>query len=269
MHFHTDEKLPPAIRLAHLINRVLTWGMARDERHRFLTESLADWEAMARDVKARHVLSRAIRGVPAAMWARMDDRDVTSMPAGVALTLVGIGGFAAAIQSTAYPAPFRQSTMVAAVGFLLLGINFVRDPRRIVLRRYRPVALVIAVGFAGLALTLPQAADWQYDSPVLENFLTDTAIQASFIVIAIAFLILLAGSFLPNRHRLVSTAGVALIVGVTLHGMAQITWGIWMAPIDLAATAASVMIGLGALSLAHVLPRLRHLEIVYAEDHAV
>ena len=153
MDLQSDEKLPYTVRMAHSINRMLTWGMPREIRHRFLSEALADWEAMANEAEAHHLLWRALRGVPAAIWARLDDHDVTSLPAGMALSVVGIGGFAASAQSIVYPAPFRRSAMVASLGLLLVGINFVRSPRRLILRRYRPVGVVVAAGFTGLAVT--------------------------------------------------------------------------------------------------------------------
>ena len=266
MHFQSDEKLPLTVRLAHSINRLLTWGMPRDIRRRYLSEALADWEAMANETGPHRVLWRALRGVPAAIWGRLDDHDVTSLPAGIALSMVGIGGLAASAQSVAYPAPFRRSAMVAAFGFLLVGINFVRSPRRVILRRYRPVGVVVAAGFAGLALTLPTNAQWPYDAPVLAHPVVDGAMQLSFVIISLAFVALVAASLVPARFGLATKAGLILIVGAVVHGFAQLAWGIWMATVDLAATAPSVVIGLAALSFAHVLPRLRHIEIVHPED---
>lgn len=265
MQYQTDQELPPAVRLAHSVDRALTWGMAREERRRFLSEGLADWEAMASEEKPRRLVWRAARGIPAAVWARLDDRDVTSMPAGVALTVIGMAVLAGAVQLTTFPVPFRQSAMLAGVGLMLVGISFVRDPRRIVVNRYRLIAAAVAAGFGGLAITLPTAAEWPYEGPVLENLVVDTAIQAGFAVIAVAFALLVAVSFLPARHRLLTAAGVTLLVGVAALGMALTAWAILMAPVDLAATGASLVAGLAALSFAHVLPRLRHLEFVYSE----
>jgi hypothetical protein len=271
MHFQTDEKLPFTIRLAHVINRTLTWGMARDERRRLLSEGLADWEAMAEELSARQVFLRAFRGIPAAIWIRLSDREVTAMPAGIALTMVGLGGITAGVQSTSYPTAFRQSTILASIGLVLVGVNFVRDPRRVVLSRYRAAGVVAAAGFAGLAVTLPTTAQWPYDGPVLENRLGDAAMQASFVIIAVGFLLLTAASLVPRRSRLVLEAGVTVMVGAVVLGVAQIVWGISMSPIDLPMTAAAIVIGLAALSFAHVLPRLRHLTVVQrdAMEHGV
>ena len=89
--------------------------------------------------------------------------------------------------------------------------------------------------------------------------------QLSFVIIAVAFVTLVAASMVPARYGLATKAGVILIAGVAMQGLAQLAWGIWMATVDLAATAPSVVIGLGALSFAHVLPRLRHLEFVHPD----
>lgn len=265
MQSESNLRLPLAIRSAHSISRLLTWGMTVEERRQFLTESLADWEAMAHERRPRHVLWRALRGIPAAIWIRLSDREVTSMPAGVAMTLVGIGGITAGARSSAYPAPFRHFVTLSSLGLLLLGVNFVRNPRQLVLRRYRPAGLVTAVGFTGLAVTLPTAAQWPYDGPVLENRIMDSAMQVSFVVIAIGFLLLVAASYLPTHRRLVTYAGLTLILGVATLGVTQVAWGVSMSAIDLAMTAASIMIGLAALSFVHVLPRLRHLDVIHRE----
>lgn len=238
--------------------------MTVEERRQFLSESLADWEAMATEQRPRHVLWRAFRGIPAAVWIRLSDREITSMPAGVAMTLVGIGGISTGARSSAYPEPFRQFVIMASLGLMLAGLNFVRDPRQLVLSRYRPAGLVAAIGFTGLAATLPTAAQWPYDGPVLENRVMDSAMQVSFVVIAIGFLLLVAASFLPARPRIVTFAGLTLILGVAALGVTQVAWGVSMSPIDLTMTAASIMIGLAALSFVHVLPRLRHLEVIHA-----
>jgi hypothetical protein len=248
--------------MAHAISRLLSWGMTVEERRQFLSESLADWEAMGHDQRPWNVLLRAVRGIPAAIWIRLSDREITSMPAGVAITLVGIGGITAGARSSAYPAPFRQFAILTSLGLVLVGINFVREPRRIVLRRYRAAGSIAAIGFIGSAANLPTAAQWPYSGPVLEHRLMDSALQVSFVIIAIAFLLLVAASFLPAHRRLVLYSGVALSLGIATLGVTQVGWGIGMAPIDLTMTVASIVIGLGALSFVHVLPRLRHLDIV-------
>jgi hypothetical protein len=235
--------------------------MAPQARHRVLAEGLADWEAMAHDRSGTQVLLRALRGVPAFLWTRLSDRSVTSLPAGVALALVGFGGMAAGSRSSAYPEPFRFFVLASSAGLLLLGLGFVRDPQRLIIRRYRCGSLLTAIGFMGLAFTLPTAAQWPYDGPVLEHVVMDRAMQASFVIIAVALLMLTLASFLSAPQRLVRLAGIALMAGVIVLGLTQLSWGIGMSPVDLAMTVASVTIGLGALSFAHVLPRLRHLPV--------
>ena len=135
MQSQRDLRLPLTVRIAQAINRLLTWGMADPVRQRFLSESLADWEAMAGQDKRYQILFRALRGIPAAVWMRLSEREVTSVPAGIALSLVGLGGIATGVQSSAYPAPFRSFVALTSMGLLLVGINFVREPRRIALRR--------------------------------------------------------------------------------------------------------------------------------------
>lgn len=262
MQSQSDLRLPPTIRFAQAISRLLSWGMTVDERQQFLSESLADWEAMGRDQRPWNVLLRAVRGIPAAIWIRLSDREVTSMPAGMAMTLVGIGGIATGARSSTYPSPFRQFVVVTSLGLLLVGINFVRDPRRLVLRRYRAAGSITAIGFIGAAANLPTADQWPYSEPVLEHRLMDSALQVSFVVIAIGFLLLVAASFFPARRRLVLYSGGALTVGIATLGINQVGWGVGMAPVDLTMTVASIVIGLGALSFVHALPRLRHLDII-------
>ncbi|MDJ0923645.1 MAG: hypothetical protein QNJ77_03705 [Acidimicrobiia bacterium] len=258
-------RFPLSIRLAHAINRLLTWGMTTPDRQRLLSEGLADWEAMAEDQRPRQVLGRAIRGIPAAIWFRLSDRDITSMPAGIALSLVGLGGIVSGSAASPYPEPFKLFVVVTSAGLLLVGVNFVRNPRRVILARYRPAGLLAAVGFTGLAVTFPTAAQWPYDGPVLENVVMDRAMQVSFVVIAIGFLLLIAASHVREGRRWVTTAGIVLVIGTATLGVTQIVWGVTMAPIDLTMSVPSLVIGLGALSFVHVLPRLRHLDIVYSE----
>jgi hypothetical protein len=49
--------------------------------------------------------------------------------------------------------------------------------------------------------------------------------------------------------------------GLALVGVSQIIWGIWDTSVDLRLAVSSMLTGLAALSLVHVTPRLRHLEI--------
>ncbi len=256
-------RLSLAIRVAHAINRLLTWGMTPKERQQFLSEGLADWEAMAAEQRQWQILWRAMRGIPAAIWLRLSDREVTAMPAGIALSMVGLGGIASGLWGSPYPAPFRQFVILACLGLLLVGLNFVRDARRLVLARYRPAAVCIIVGFVGLAFTLPTTAQWPYEGPVLEHIVMDRALQVSFAMISTGFLLLLVASIRTTASRLVSVAGLLLVLGTAIIGVTQVAWGITMAPVDMGMTVASIVIGLGALSFTHVLPRLRHLDVVY------
>jgi hypothetical protein len=237
--------------------------MAGDERRRLLGETLADWEAMSREHRSPRILWRATKGIPAAIWFRLSDREVTAVPAGIALSMVGIGGVASGLWGSPYPAPFRQFLILACLGLLLLGVNFVRDARRLVLARHRPAAACVIVGFVGLALTLPTAAQWPYEGPVVEHIVMDRALQVSFAMISTGSLYLLLASFRKTAPPLISAAGLLLVAGTAIIGVSQVAWGITMAPVDLPMAAGSLMIGLGALSFTHVLPRLRHLNVVH------
>ena len=267
MHHRHEPRLALSVRIAHALNRLLTWGMRAEERQPLLTEGLADWEAMAEKRAGYQVLWRAIRGIPSAIWIRLNDRETTSMPAGLALSLVGLGGIAVGLQSSAYPFGFRRFVILTAVGLMLFGVNFVRDPRRIVLTRYRLAATISAMGFAGLAITLPKNEQWPYEGPVLQTAIVDRSMQIAFVVIAAGFLLLLVSSFVGNRSRLAIGSGLVLMIGVAALGVTQLSWAFAMTPIDITAAVASVFIGLAALSFVHVLPRLRHMDIVGHPDH--
>ena len=110
---------------------------------------------------------------------------------------------------------------------------------------------------------MPTPDQWRYDGPVVEHKLMDSAMQASFVLIAAGFLLLVVASFRSAGSKLGPVGAVTLLIGIATLGAAQIAWALGMAPVDLATSASSVVIGLAALSLVHVLPRLRHIEIVY------
>lgn len=261
MQSQTDLGVPISIRVAYLISRVMTWGMSAEERQSYLSESRADWDAMAETSKPNLVLWRALRGIPAAVWIRLSDRDTTALPAGIAMTLVGAGSMMAGSQAFAYPQRFRHFVMVTSAGMLLVGIALVRNPRSIELSRFRVAAAVVAAGFVGLTVQYPTEADWALDTVMPKSFTTDYAMQASFAVIALGFILLLVASFAPPRRSYATVVGIVLMVGIGGLAVTLILWGIWAAPAGLAMTAASIVVGLAALSLVHVLPRLRHLEI--------
>lgn len=262
MQFQAEPRLRLSVRVAHALNRLLTWGMRTEDRKPLLNEGLADWEAMAEAQSWQQVLWRAVRGVPSAIWIRLNNREVTAMPAGLALAFVGLGGAAVGFQASAYPFEFRRFVVLTSLGLMLVGVNFVRDPRRIVLSRYRIACTLTSVGFAGLAVSLPTAMEWPYDGPVLETAIVDRSMQASFVIIAAGFLLLLAASFPLGKSRLSTIGGAVLMIGVAVLGVTQLAWAFALTPIDLPTALASVVIGLAALSFVHVLPRLRHMEIV-------
>ena len=264
MQSQTHLRLSPAVRFAQAVNRMLTWGMLPEEREVFLTETLADWEAMAKERPGASIIWRTARGIPATVWIRLNRREITAMPAGIALTLVGAGCVAAATQTHVLPNPFRSYIIVAALGLVLVGINFVRQPNMLTLSRYRLPAALGTIGFAGLAMFLPTAAHWPYEAPLVENVVIDRGMQLSFVVIALGFSVLIVASLGPSPAPWVRRSGLVLMLGVAMLALTVIAWGITMSPVDMTMTAASLVVGLAALSFVHVLPRLRHLEIIYS-----
>ncbi len=179
------------------------------------------------------------------------------------MSVVGLGGIANGLQAFTYPFPFRQFVILTSLGLLLVGINLISNPRRLIVNRFRVAGIVVSSGFVGLTASYPTAADWRYEAAMPPSYPTDYAMQASFIIIAAAFVLIVAASFFPPRRRLVAAAGILLMVGVSTFAVTQLLWGIWAAPADLAMTAAAVLVGLAALSFVHVLPRVRHLDVTH------
>jgi len=260
MQAQTDIGLPLSIRFAHQLNRFLSWGMAHEFRESFLSEGLADWEEMHRDRGSISVLLRALRGVPTAVWARFDEHDTTALPAAVAITLLGVAGVAAGLLETAYPMDTRRFALLSAFGTFLMGATLIRDPRRLVLRRYRLSALLLGAGFIGMAANLPPAEAWAYDVPLAETAVIDGVLAVGFSLVGIGFALVVLASFVSKR--LLTYAGIAIMVGTALFAGAQIAWGITAVTVDPAITVTSVAVGLASLSLLHVVPRIRKLKIV-------
>ena len=254
--------LPLSIRFAQLINHVLSWGMAQAERRTFLAEALDDWEEMHRDRGSLGVLARAIRGIPAGIWARLDENDITALPAALAIAALGIGGIAAGLLDGTYPFDLRRYVLLSAVGTLLLGTTLMRDPRRIVLRKYRVASLMLAAGFVGMAANMPTWEEWQYDTPFVDTVVADRLIGAGFVAVGVGFAAVFVASLLSHRRQIVLTAGWGIMIGTILFALGQIAWGVVAVNTDPKITVVSIAVALASLSFAHVMPRLRKLEIV-------
>jgi energy-converting hydrogenase Eha subunit E len=250
------------VRIAFLANRLLTWGIAPEQRQLFLQEGLADWEAMSEDESPPRMILRALRGFPAAVAARMEAREPTTIPVGLSVASVSAAGMAAAIIETTYPNTLRLFTFMAAVGLLGMGMLLLRAPLRIETRRQRGPAAVAGGGFMGMGFNIPSSDAWVYETPVIETPLLDQAMASGFVVVGAGLLLLALASWSRRRRRAVLAAGVAIVAGTATYGIAQIIWAILAAPVDLTITLPSMFVGLAALSVLHVMPRLRHLQIV-------
>ena len=244
------------------MNRVLSWGMEPRQRDSFLAEGLADWDDMQHTEGTARVVLRALRGIPAGIWARLDEGDTTALPVSVAISLVGLAGTAAGLLERTDPMDMRRFVLLSAVGTFLLGALMMREPRRIVLRTYRLPGTLLAAGFLGMAANMPEPDQWPYETQVLETALIDLAMATGFAAVGIGFAAIVIASLIHEPRPLAFKGGVAVVVGTGIFGCAQIAWGIAAVTIDAAITVTSVGVGLAALSFIHVVPRLRKLQIV-------
>jgi hypothetical protein len=257
-------ELPRSVRILHRLDRALTWGMAAKARDQNLAETLADWEAMRRDQGTWQILKRGMRGIPAAIWARMDQRDITALPAAVAVVTTAVVAVGIGLMAWTYPGDVRLFALMCAIGLVGLGATMVRHPRLLLLRRVRLPGIALATGFVGLALNMPGEADWPYLTPYVEAPPSDQLMITGFIAAALGFALLAMTSFLSKPERSLQKAGILVIVGLSAFGAGQIIWGIAAVTTDASITVTSVAMGLACWSLAHVLPRLRKLHIIPA-----
>ncbi len=261
MEAQTNMDLPRSIRFAQRINRVLSWGMQPQQRQTFLVETLTDWEEMHRDRGSQGVTVRALRGIPAAVWARFDEDNITALPASLAIALVGLAALGAGLLDSIYPVAVRRFIILAALGTFILGAILMSNPRRIVIRRYRLPTFMLAAGFLGMATHMPEHTEWQYDSPFVDTVIADVFMLVGFTVVGIGFSMIFAASFLTKPRVLAMVAGILIMMGTASFAGGQIAWGIAAVATDPAITATSIGVGLASLSFLHVLPRLRHLEL--------
>ena len=252
---------PIALAAARRLTRILTWGMEPRRRKEILLETDNDWGLMHRDFGTVRLLGRAIRGVPAAIFGRIDEHDMTALPAAVVFTIMAMASTEAGLLSRAYPANIRRPTLLCAVGLGLGGLALIRSPRRIVLRRLRWPAIALGIGTLGMALNMPTQADWPYDYPFVDTPLGDALMTVGFIMVAAGCLLIALAPALPRQRLIAGTGGAAALAGIFLFGLGQIIWGFAAIPVDLTVTAAALGVGLASCALVHVLPRLRFLNL--------
>jgi hypothetical protein len=249
-----------ALRTARVLSRVLTWGMPERERQDQIAESDVYWESMAIEYGARRVILQAIRAIPLWLWTRLSARDTTTLPAALGIALIGVGGITAMLQPGAYSETTRTLMAVATTGLLLAAYTLVRTPRRLILRRLGIPASLAAFGILGIAVDMPNPTVWEYGTPILSSPLIDALTMTGLLVVGVGAAVVAVGALFRSRH-VAGLGGVLIIAGLSALGLSQVLWGIWDTSVDLALASASIVTGLAALSLVHVSPRLRHLEI--------
>jgi len=253
---------PVAVSVARLLTRLVTWGIEPRRRNEFLSESDTDWDLMHRDLGSRRVLARALRGIPAAVLGRMNDRDSTAVPTALALSVMAVAGTGAGLMAHTYPVDVRLWTLLGSIGLAGGGVVFLRSPRQIRLEWLRWPVAILAIAVIGIARTMPTEADWPYDYPFVDTALGDVLMMTGFITVAAGCVLIVTASAAPwRRRRLALLGGTISCVGIVLFGTGQIIWGLMAAQVDIEVTIAALGVGLGSYALAHVLPRLRHLEI--------
>jgi hypothetical protein len=258
----TSGRIPLAVTVARTLTRLLSWGMEPQRRADYISECDTDWELMSREFGSRRVLGRAVRGIPTAILGRMDDHDLTAIPASLVLVLIALATGGMGLMDRTYPLDVRRWIVVSAISLAIGSLVFVRDPRHIDLRRLRWPALALGIGVLGIAVNMPTATDWPYEYPYMDPVLSDTITVTGFVVIAIGCLMItLASVTVAHGRGLALGGGTVAVTGIVLFGTGQIVWGIIAAPVDLTITVTAIGAGLGSYALAHVLPRLRHLDV--------
>jgi hypothetical protein len=249
------------IAVARVFDRVFSWGMPEDERRDYLAESHANWEDMLAREAARRVLWRALKGTPSWLWIRMSAHDTTALPAALGVGLIAVAGVTASLQPGAYSSNTRLFMALASFGLLLGAVALLRTPRQLIVRRFRVPALAASVGIIGIGLDMPGPTVWEYETMALSNPMVDALTQAGLLTLGGGFAVGAIYAFFRCRRTVATLASALVMVGLALVGVSQIIWGIWDTSVDLGLAVSSMLTGLAALSLVHVTPRLRHLEI--------
>ena len=251
-----------AVRFAQVLTRLLTWGMEEEARTAALLESDSDWELMGSDLPPLSVLGRALRGVPATVLGRMDDRHATGLPSAFAMTLIAVAALYAGVVDTSYPGELRVFITFLAIGAGGAGLVLLHSPRRVQMRRLRIPTGATAIGLFGIAFNMPTESEWPYDVPFVDTILGDVLMVTGFLISGTACLLILVATLFRSPRRLLAIAGIAGIAGLVSFASGLIVWGFVATQVDLALTVGAIGAGLGGYSLAHVLPRIRHLDLV-------
>lgn len=258
----TEEPRSLAVGVAQRLSRVLTWGMTEVARSRILLEMDADWELMRSERPARCVLARALRGIPAAILGRMHDHATTGLPTAFALTVMSMAALYAGLIDHAYPPHLRVFITFLAIGAGGAGVVLLRSPLHLRMNWLRLPTGAAAIGLLGIAMNMPTEREWPYDTPFVDTVLGDVLMVTGFVIAGVACLLILAATFLRAPRSMLAVAAMGGLAGLVSFATGLIVWGFVATRVDLALTASAIVVGLGGLSLAHVLPRLRHLEIV-------
>ncbi len=248
-------------RLVLAVDRLLTWGMEPAARQAVLAEQAADWEAMSQDGSDWKMIARQLKGVPLAIWWRLAQRDITAIPAALALSVAALGTVLE-VAVPDYPVAHRLSLLLISVGLATAAGKLLRRPRRIVVAEWRVSALLVGVGATGSALTYPTQTDWSYyDAAQMSAPAIDLTMQIAAYVVAAGCAVLVAASMARRRRRTALVAGVLILAGALLLAGAQVVWGIRASPIDLYVTAATLAAAFGVVLFTHMVLRLRKLDI--------
>jgi hypothetical protein len=192
----------------------------------------------------------------------MDDHDLTAVPTSLVLVLISVATGGMGLMDHTYPADVRRWIVLSALSLTVGSIIFMRTPRCIDVRRLRWPVLALAVGVLGIAANMPTATDWPYDYPYMNPRLSDGLTVGGFVAVALGCLVFaLASTTVAGRRKMVLGGGAIAVTGIVVFGTGQIVWGVVAAPVDLTITITAIGAGLGSYALAHVLPRLRHLEM--------
>ena len=249
-----------AIRFAQFLNRTATFGMPQEFRRDQLAETHADWDAMSHDQPVWRLVARAVVGFPVWVWVRMANGATTTIPSAAVMFLLALGALLTATVDSPYPARTRAFMLVVGAGALLVSISLIRSPQRIVIRSLGWPAVAIGIGFIGVASNLPAISDWNYETPVIESWMTYELLMAGLHAVGIGALLCGTAAFASAR-RLATIGGGVVLIGAGLIAVSQFTWGIWVLPVDVGMGLSAVFVGFVTLSWVHVLPRLRRLEI--------
>lgn len=247
------------------VDRLLTWGMEPSVREAVLAEQAADWEAMSQDgdqSPTRRMLARQIKGIPMAIWWRLTRQEITAIPAAIALTIIASANL---IEVTIpdYPLDHRLSLMMASTGVLIASWHLLRNPRRIHVSRLRFPALLAGIGAMWSAFTFPTSQDWSVHDPAeMTAPVIDLVMQFGIFFIGAGCAALFAASFTGRRRQAALAGGGSIVAGAGVVAAAEVIWAIWAAPADLYVSAVALGVGFGLALLAHMVLRLRNLEIV-------